>query len=50
MSNKHKPSKPVRTKKTEARAILWNSNSPWARTGYGSQTAQAITRLKAAGH
>ena len=50
MSNKRKPSKPVRTKKTESRAILWNSNSPWARTGYGSQTAQAITRLKAAGH
>lgn len=28
-----------------ARAILWASNSPWAQTGYGQQTAQAVTRL-----
>jgi hypothetical protein len=26
--------------------ILWNSNAPWAATGYGQQTAQVITRLK----
>ena len=49
MSNKRKPSKPLK-KRSESRAILWNSNSPWARTGYGAQTAQTITRLQAAGH
>lgn len=27
------------------RAILWASNSPWAQTGYGQQTAQAVQRL-----
>ena len=32
------------------RAILWASNSPWAATGYGSQTAQVTTRLKKHGH
>jgi glycosyltransferase involved in cell wall biosynthesis len=26
--------------------ILWNSNAPWAATGYGQQTAQVTTRLK----
>lgn len=26
--------------------ILWNSNAPWAATGYGQQTAQVISRLK----
>lgn len=30
--------------------ILWLSCAPWAPTGYGSQTAQAVTRMKAAGH
>jgi hypothetical protein len=32
------------------RRILWVSNAPWAATGYGQQTAQAITRLKADGN
>lgn len=31
-------------------AILWNSNSPYATTGYGQQTAQVTRRLIAAGH
>lgn len=30
--------------------ILWASNFPGSPTGYGSQTAQAVTRIKAAGH
>lgn len=30
--------------------IGWTSNAPWANTGYGMQTAQAITRLKRDGH
>lgn len=34
----------------DPRAILWASNSPWTGTGYGQQTAQACTRLAAAGH
>ena len=37
-------------RKCESRSILWNSNSPWARTGYGGQTAQVTTRLQSAGH
>lgn len=32
------------------RRILWYSNAPWCATGYGTQTAQTITRLQAAGH
>jgi glycosyltransferase involved in cell wall biosynthesis len=36
--------------RSASRAILWNSNSPWARSGYGGQTAQVTTRLQAAGH
>ena len=32
------------------RAILWSSNSPFAATGYGQQTAQVIERLDKAGH
>lgn len=31
-------------------AIGWVSNAPWAGTGYGTQTAQVISRLKAQGH
>ena len=31
------------------RRILWVSNAPWATTGYGQQTAQLTTRLKANG-
>lgn len=30
--------------------IGWNSNAPFANTGYGTQTAQVTTRLKAQGH
>lgn len=30
--------------------ILWVSNSPWAPSGYGSQTRQVCRRLMAAGH
>lgn len=30
--------------------ITWVSNAPWAGTGYGTQTAQAIQRLVADGH
>lgn len=30
--------------------LLWWSNAPWAGTGYGTQTAQATRRIKAAGH
>ena len=35
---------------TDARSILWASNSPYVETGYGQQTAQVTRRLKAAGH
>lgn len=30
--------------------IAWASNAPWAGTGYGTQTALMLPRLKAAGH
>jgi glycosyltransferase involved in cell wall biosynthesis len=30
--------------------ISWYSNSPWAPTGYGTQTAQVVKRLVADGH
>ena len=30
--------------------IGWNSNAPWAETGYGTQTAQVTKRLKKIGH
>ncbi len=30
--------------------ILWASNAPWAATGYGMQTAQAVPRIRDAGH
>lgn len=30
--------------------ILWYSNAPWAPTGYGQQTAQAVPRLLKEGH
>lgn len=29
--------------------ITWFSNAPWSATGYGTQTAQVVQRLKAAG-
>lgn len=37
-------------KQDTSRAILIASNSPWAETGYGQQTAQLSRRLKRAGH
>jgi FkbM family methyltransferase len=30
--------------------ILWHSVAPWAGSGYGQQTAQAVPRIKALGH
>ena len=30
--------------------IGWNSNAPWATTGYGTQTAQVTSRMKKDGH
>lgn len=30
--------------------IAWVSNTPWATTGYGQQTAQVVSRLAADGH
>lgn len=30
--------------------LAWFSNSPWAGTGYGAQTAEVLPRLKADGH
>lgn len=30
--------------------ILWHSVAPWAGTGYGAQTAQAVPRIAAQGH
>jgi glycosyltransferase involved in cell wall biosynthesis len=29
--------------------ICWHSNAPWAATGYGTQTAQVVSRLRDAG-
>jgi hypothetical protein len=36
----------VKNQPSNKKRILWVSNSPWAGTGYGQQTAQSITRLK----
>jgi len=30
--------------------VLWHSNAPWCGTGYGTQTAQVVTRMKRDGH
>jgi len=30
--------------------VLWHSNAPWAGTGYGTQTAQVVARMKRDGH
>ena len=30
--------------------VLWHSNAPWCGTGYGTQTRQVVTRMKADGH
>ena len=35
---------------TGPRGILWASNAPWAPTGYGEQTQQAIQRIRQDGH
>ena len=45
-----KQNKNVQNVVKHPRRILWVSNAPWAATGYGQQTAQAITRLKADGN
>ena len=31
-------------------ALLWHSNAPWCGTGYGTQTAQVVERMKRDGH
>lgn len=36
----------IRNARVSNPRILWNSNAPWAATGYGQQTAQVVTRLK----
>jgi hypothetical protein len=49
----HLPSskqKSVANGKSDRAAILWNSNSPYASTGYGQQTAQVTQRLTKQGH
>lgn len=35
---------------SSTRRILWASNAPWAPTGYGEQTHQAIQRIRKDGH
>lgn len=35
---------------TDKISCLWFSNAPWAGTGYGTQTAQAVQRLQRDGH
>lgn len=30
--------------------VLWHSNAPWTGTGYGTQTAQVVQRMKRDGH
>ena len=35
---------------TQSLCIGWNSNAPWAKTGYGQQTDMVTKRLKAQGH
>lgn len=41
---------PNATDGTSPRRILWASNAPWAPTGYGEQTQQAIYRIRQDGH
>lgn len=36
--------------RSEGWRILWYSNAPWVPTGYGQQTAQAVSRLVKEGH
>jgi len=35
---------------TDPLTAVWFSNAPWAPTGYGTQTAQAVARMKNDGH
>jgi glycosyltransferase involved in cell wall biosynthesis len=44
------PAKRAQTQNSEPLTIGWNSNAPWATTGYGTQTAQVTTRFKDIGH
>lgn len=41
---------PHQSRSSSAIRIGWTSNSPWAETGYGTQTAQVTSRLKGEGH
>lgn len=41
---------PNQSRSSSALRIGWTSNAPWAETGYGTQTAQVTSRLKAEGH
>jgi glycosyltransferase involved in cell wall biosynthesis len=41
---------PNPSRESNAFRIGWNSNAPFANTGYGTQTAQVISRLKAQGN
>lgn len=38
------------SEKVEPLTVLWHSNAPWCGTGYGTQTAQVVTRMKRDGH
>jgi glycosyltransferase involved in cell wall biosynthesis len=40
----------ARPDRTGARRILWSSNAPFTGTGYGEQTAQAVSRIKRDGY
>lgn len=44
------PAKRAEAQNQQPLTIGWNSNAPWAATGYGTQTAQVTTRLKKLGH
>ena len=37
-------------KTTDPLTAVWFSNAPWAPTGYGTQTAQAVARMRRDGH
>jgi len=51
MKNAKRSGNPARRASAgKPKAILWASNSPWATTGYGTQTAQVTARLKSDGH
>lgn len=41
---------PYRLRKQGLMRILWHSNAPWMKTGYGTQTAIWATRLRDLGH